>query len=118
MAHELTHAWQYKRFGPGYIDEALNDSDFDGDNETYEFRNDLEARTAFLDMEPEAQASLIETIYAAIALPRPGDAALELTPASFNEALLDDGVDGLPIPINGISAEFEIVPRAHAIVRS
>ena len=107
LAHELTHTWQYERFGPGYVGEALNDGDFGGDDETYEFRDDLEAGTAFLDMEPEAQASLIETVYATIA------SVDVLSRAEFQQNLdrrNDSASDITP-------EEFDIVVRAAAIVR-
>ena len=107
LAHELTHTWQYERFGPGYVGEALNDSDFGGDDETYEFRDDLEAGTAFLDMEPEAQASLIETVYATVA-----DAGV------LDRARFQRNLDRRNQSTSDITPEeFDIVVRAAAIVR-
>ena len=122
LAHELTHVWQYERFGPGYIGEAIRDGHFHGDAETYRFRDDLAAGAAFEDMEPEAQAALIETIYRAIAPDEDGGPVRDLTLEGFNEVLREALSEAaLPEAPDGalFSAEFEIVVRAHhALVRS
>lgn len=92
LGHEVAHVWQYHISGTHYIGSSLVAQAYDGDNDTYDWYHDVEAGTAFLDMNPEKQAEIAGLLGQAIHLQVTSGFAPSLTIEALNEVIVDASI--------------------------
>jgi hypothetical protein len=64
LVHECTHVWQYQHHGPGYAATSRWTELEKGDTRTYNWRREIRAgRDHWPEMNPEAQAQLVEDVW-------------------------------------------------------